>query len=206
MGRKSIDKKRNSNEKKREKWVRACMRFFEKTGIKDVTMDEVATALEISKATIYNHFNSKDEMVEHGMAMIIREISEYRDLLYDENLPYIERYYKAMKHYAEKVSGISEVLINDVKELYPEIWEQVMSFRKLFIQNIRDYYKVGIERGIFNEFNIEVLSLSDRWFIEALINTDFLADTNLTLDEAFNSYFKIKFDGILRSKLGGLAG
>lgn len=202
MGRKPIVKKRSRNENKREKWIHICMDYFSEKGIRDATMDDVADLLKISKATIYNHFKSKDEMVMTGIAMRLNEIKAYEDILSDTRMHFLERYYKAMKFYAEKLLTVSPILVRDVKDLYPELWGHVQMFRNHFNFVATKYYDEGIEKGyFFNDINVKVMVASDRWFLEALIETDFLESNQLTLDDAFDAYFKIKFDGIIRSKL-----
>ena len=81
MGRKPIAKKRSRNEVKREKWINECIGHFERSGIRNVTMDDVAQLLGISKATIYNHFKSKDEMVQTAVAMLLNKIRKYEEFL-----------------------------------------------------------------------------------------------------------------------------
>lgn len=202
MGRKPIIKKRSRNENKREKWISSCMDYFSEKGIRDVTMDDVASILSISKATIYNHFKSKDEMVMTAIAIKLNEIRGYEDFFNDKELPYIERYHKAMKYYSEKMLTISPILVRDVKEVYPELWTHVMMFRNHFNFIASKYYQEGIERGFFFEdIDIRVLVASDRWFLESLVESDFLQSNNISLEDAFKAFFRIKFDGIIKSKL-----
>lgn len=202
MGRKPIIKNRSRNEDKREKWIGACIDYFSEKGIRDITMDDVAGILSISKATIYNHFKSKDEMVMTAIAIKLGEIKGYEDLFNDKTLPYIERYHKAMRFYSEKMLTISSILIKDVKELYPELWGHVQMFRNHFNFVATKYYEEGIARGFFFEdIDIRVLVATDRWFLEALNETDFLSANNITMEESFKAFFRIKFDGIIKSKL-----
>ncbi len=202
MGRKPIIKKRSRNENKREKWISACMDFFSEKGIRDVTMDDVAGVLKISKATIYNHFKSKDEMVMTAIAIKLAEIKGYEEFFTDKTLPYIERYHKAMKFYSEKMLTISPILVRDVKEVYPELWAHVQMFRNHFNFVATKYYHEGIERGFFFEdIDVRVLVASDRWFLESLVESDFLVANDISLEDAFKAFFRIKFDGIIRSKL-----
>ncbi len=202
MGRKPIIKKRSRNEDKREKWITVCMDFFSEKGIRDVTMDDVATVLNISKATIYNHFKSKDEMVMTAIAIKLAEIKGYEDFFEDKSLPFIERYHRAMKYYSEKMLTISPILVKDVKEVYPELWAHVQMFRNHFNFVATKYYHEGIERGFFFEdIDVRVLVASDRWFLESLVESDFLVANDISLEDAFKAFFRIKFDGIIRSKL-----
>ncbi|TXC77028.1 TetR/AcrR family transcriptional regulator [Luteibaculum oceani] len=199
MGRKPIAKKRSRNEVKREKWINECIVHFEKTGIRNITMDDVAQLLNISKATIYNHFKSKDEMVQTAVAMLLNRIRKYEEYLTDQSIPFIKRYYMAMKYYAEQLTSVSPRLVRDVRETYPEMWDYVEMFRNQFSFVIGKYYEEGIAKGYFKDFDVNVMVGTDRWFLDALLTTTYLKDNNLTLDKAFDEYFKIKFDGIIHT-------
>lgn len=178
------------------------MDYFSEKGIKDITMDDVAGILKISKATIYNHFKSKDEMVMTAIAIKLGEIKGYEAFFTDTTLPYLERYHRAMVYYGEKLLTISPILIKDVKEVYPELWGHVEMFRNHFNFVATKYYQEGIDRGFFfSEINLSVLVATDRWFLESLVETNFLKVNNITFAEAFKDFFRIKFDGIIKSKL-----
>lgn len=199
MGRKPIQKERSRNELKREKWVLQCMDHFEETGLKNVTMDTVSDKLGISKATIYNHFKSKEEIIQTAIAMILNDIRQYEDLISDRSKPYLMRYYRAIRYYAEQLSQISPKLVADVKELYPSMWSYVEIFRNQFSFVLSKFYEEGINRGLFKDLDINMLVGTDRWFLDALLTTEFLKEKNLTIKEAVDQFFIQKFDGVINS-------
>jgi AcrR family transcriptional regulator len=48
----------------REKIISKSEELFLSLGFKSVTMDDIASAMGISKKTIYTHFSNKTELVE----------------------------------------------------------------------------------------------------------------------------------------------
>ena len=70
MGRNSIKKVRNSNVKKRELYIQKLTETFKQHGLKKYTMDSIAAELNVTKATLYHYFSSKDEMVEISLMKI----------------------------------------------------------------------------------------------------------------------------------------
>jgi AcrR family transcriptional regulator len=202
MGRKSIVKARSRNEVKREKWVEECIVQFEETGLKNITMDDVAKKLGISKATIYNHFKSKDEIVQTAVAQILNKVRRYEEFLNDVSQNYIKRYYKAIRFYVHQISGISPGLVSDVEDLYPEMWQYIKMFREQFGFVLSNYYEEGKKRGYFKkDLDLNMMVSMDRWFIETILSTNYLKEKEVTIDEAFDQYFKIKFDGIISSHM-----
>ncbi|HEX4886945.1 MAG TPA: TetR/AcrR family transcriptional regulator [Luteibaculaceae bacterium] len=202
MGRKPTGKARSGNEVKREKWIHLCMDYFSEKGISDITMEDVAQVLNISKATIYNHFKSKDEMVMTAIGIKLREIGAYEDYFSNRDLGFFDRYYLGMRFYATKMGAVSTVLVRDVKNQFPDLWRIVEMFRERFNFIVGQYYQEGMDLGHFHpDLNIKMLTATDRWFLESLIEKDFLQKSEMTVEQAFDAYFKVKFEGIVRSKV-----
>ena len=48
----------------KNKIISICEKLFLELGFKNVTMDDIANAMGISKKTIYIHFSNKTELIE----------------------------------------------------------------------------------------------------------------------------------------------
>ena len=201
MGRKSIEKDRLFDERKKEKWVKKLLPHFKRQGLLGYSMDELANYLEISKATIYNHFKSKDEIVESVIKLKIDELSGFNDYLQNANLPFLVRYYKGIQYFTSRLSDFSNVFLDDLQKVYPDQWKQFSDFQKECIQSIKKYYQEGIEKGVFNQINLSLLVMSDNIFFQLLSVPEYLEELNITLDKAFEEYFKMKFNGLLKEEV-----
>lgn len=87
-------------QKKREDIIRAAKILFVKYGIDRVTVDEIASTARVSKVTIYNHFGSRESLVQE---LIL-------DILQDENehLQYIA---ESDKSPADKIEAVMMMMI-----------------------------------------------------------------------------------------------
>ena len=56
----------------------------------------------------------------------------------------------------------------------------------------------GVLDKAFEDLNPDLLVLSDELFFDALTNPEYLTSKGLNLQAAFESYFKMRFYGILR--------
>ncbi len=201
MGRKSIDKDRLYDQRKKEKWVRKLIPHFKSEGLLGYSMDQLANYLEISKATIYNHFKSKDEIIESVIDIKIKELSGLNDYLQNQNLPFLVRYYKGIQYFTSGLSDFSNVFLNDLQKVYPEQWKLFSNFQNECIQSIKKYYQEGIENGVFNKINLSMLVMSDKIFFQLLSVPEYLDELNITLEKAFEEYFKMKFNGLLKEEV-----
>lgn len=201
MGRKPTDRTRTTNVEKRKKWVKNAMPYFQEYGIREISMEQLAEYLGVSKATIYNHFSSKEEIVEFAVREKVDAIKDFHKILFDEQANFVERYYTAIRYYTQQLYDISLLIIEDLKELYPEVWQDIMDFQNMAIRGVVRYYDEGMAKGYFNKASSALLAEEDRMFFDLLFDQDFLIKNNLTIRKAFNEHFKIRFNGLISSKI-----
>ncbi len=198
MGRKSLKKKRKDNPLKKEEWAKALIPHFQKKGLRDFTMDNVAELLKVSKATVYKYFKSREEIVELCVAVKLSEVQHFSAILTDKQAPYFDRYFLSLEDLTKNVSDISNTFLSDLKQLFPATWDTVNNFIEYALQILREYYEEGIASGALENANSSLMVMSDRFFLRALSDPDFLNSHQLTLEEAFKQYFRIKFFGIVK--------
>lgn len=120
--------------------------LFFRYGIKSVTMDDIARELGMSKKTLYQFFENKNDML-----MQIFQLEEERDIemtrcvLADAHNA-VEELMGFAKHGVEEFAKImsSSTIVYDLQKYYRDIWE---SFEIGMHQRIYDGTKANIERG-----------------------------------------------------------
>jgi AcrR family transcriptional regulator len=198
MGRKPIDRYRYKDELIKEKYVIKFMIYFQNNGLENFSMSKMAADLKMSKTTIYNHFTTKEEIISAVVDYKLSIIKDYQTVLENITLPFIERYRKSMLFFCVQTFDISAPILFHIEVNYPKIWKKVEQFQLGVMRNLKSYYEVGIEIGLFKkEMNPFLLYLDDQKFFELLSNQKVLSDHNITVLDAFNHHFSIKFKGIL---------
>lgn len=201
MGRKPVEKKRINDPVVRARWIKTLMPIYMKNGLKKFTMDDISTKLGVSKATIYKHFSSRMEILEAVVRAKIFEIASLEDSTMDESISYETRYLNAIKTASLRIAGISNQFLLDLKELYPDLWQQIMSLQFFATERARKFYQEGIEKGILNDFDPAWLAVIDKIILIGLSDPQFLIDNNMTLQEAVDKYFKLKSAGIFKKTM-----
>lgn len=198
MGRKPINKQRLDNPKVRAQWVEQLMPLYMEHGLRNQTMDEVSQKLGVSKATVYKHFSTRGEIVSEVVERKIAEITDFKQYLIDEDVPFQERYLHAIKMATIQLAGISNQFLSDLKQLYPKQWDNFSNMFDTAVTIVQSFYEEGIKQDVFNDINPKFLAISDKMFISALANPKFLMDNNLTLQQAVEDYFTMKSQGIFK--------
>jgi len=197
MGRKATDKERKPLNVKQQKWLADVMPYFYKNGMRKPTMDDIAEHLNLSKATIYNYYSSKEDLIHDALWFKLVELQKFRDLLFDESVEFTERYYLGAQFFTKSLKGMSALYLEDLKNYFPKTWADVDLFREKSAENIKTYYQAGIDKGVFRNFNVDVMAATDLFFFDMMIDAKFLRKHDITVEEAFAQYFKMKFYGVL---------
>ncbi|HNF49629.1 MAG TPA: TetR/AcrR family transcriptional regulator [Chitinophagales bacterium] len=199
MGRKSTDKKRNTNELKREKYLNLLTQTFKVHGLRKYTMDSIAKELNITKATLYQYFKSKDEMVEIILERVIFQLRDFEKIAQNQNLSFEERYYQIIELFAGVISDISNIFLEDLRNDYPKLWKDVHNFIEYTSEVLFVFYDSGKKAGVFKDINSAVLAMTDRMFFNAVSDVEFLNKNKLTLKQAFEEYYKVKCFGFIHA-------
>tara|TARA_B100000963_G_C22555432_1_gene638815 strand:- start:720 stop:1334 length:615 start_codon:yes stop_codon:yes gene_type:complete len=201
MGRKSVLKKRYSDKEIKQKYVIKLLVYFQENGIQRFSMSKLASDFRISKTTLYNHFDSKKEMIELALDYKLEMIGEYQSVLENITLSYTERYRKAMLFFCVQSYDISSNLLSEIKQYYPNLWVKVIAFQKNVFKNLQSYYQIGIDIQIFKaKANPVLLSLNDQLFFEYLSNQNANEKKQLDVIEIFTHHCLMRFNGILSIK------
>jgi AcrR family transcriptional regulator len=142
-----------------ERVILKSIELFTKSGIRLVTMDQIAEEVGMSKRTIYELFKDKDTLVVECLETMHRlQMKEIQEIL-DNSSNVIEALYNVSQHGELKRAQISHLFFEDIRKLYPHMWN--MQKKRAQNKETSFSYKIlvkGIEEGIFLEdLNIEIV-------------------------------------------------
>jgi len=135
--------------RKREEVVRTAARHFCRKGFANTSMDEVASGLGISKATLYQFFSSKQEVlfechllsIQHGEAGLALAL-ECAGSGLDRFIAYLQRY---MRGAFSDLGGMT--LLTDVSSLSPEQRQVIVEQRAAISHRTDQLISDGIGDG-----------------------------------------------------------
>lgn len=135
--------------RRREEVVRTAAQAFSRKGFANTSMDEVAASLGISKATLYQYFASKQEVlfechllsIQHGEAGLALAAQSGGSGL-DRFLAYLRRY---MEGAFGELGGLT--LLTDVSSLSPQHREVIVHKRAAISHRTDRLIEDGIRDG-----------------------------------------------------------
>lgn len=131
---------------RREQILESAFRDFTTYGIKRVSMDDIVQNLKISKKTLYEYFNNKEELVYESVKYRLeREMKRFDDMCKEHpNIlrSLILRGVECFKFF----NGISPAFYNDVK-FYPLVEALLLEIKNQLDSNGKERIKIGIDEG-----------------------------------------------------------
>ena len=196
MGRKAVAKDRHQDTEKKQEWATALFPFFQEYGVKGITINKMANWLGKSKSTLYEYFESKDEIIALSLLHKLENAKGYEAILQNEALSYRQRYNDFFQHITTQLADVSNLFLSDLKRHSPVHWNLIELFLQNIVQHLGVYYQKGMDAGEFKSIHTALLIAEDRHFIfELLTNPDFLEQNNLTLKELVEQYLDLKLNG-----------
>lgn len=117
-------------------------------GIRSVSMDDIATALGMSKKTIYHYFADKDELIE---AVIADKIKLNQDTCLQDSTTAkdaIHEVFLAIDMMQEMLGNMNPTVIYDMEKFHPKAFAHFIRYKYNFLYKV---LKENIERGIQEE-------------------------------------------------------
>lgn len=155
--------------------------LFMKYGIRNTSMDDIAKELGVSKKTLYQWFNSKEEMLDRVIDTIINSIHDKHcnETIEQESDNAIDVILNVMSRLGEIGKHVNPIFFWELNKYYPVQAKRLNDFRVKHIrEKIIQNLKRGIDEGIYRKnINIDVVSYMYVNIIEhfpELINNDYL--------------------------------
>lgn len=143
--------------------INVAATLFKEKGYSAVTMRDIAQAMDIKAASLYNHIKSKQEI----LVLIIIEIAEEFTSVMDEivasensAIQKIERVIQLHIDITLRDSNALACLNNDWMHLTDSDLTYFIKMREEYEENFRTIVKKGIEDGEIKNLNLEVIIFS----------------------------------------------
>lgn len=154
-------------EEKVKEIIASATEVFLRFGFKNVSMDDMAKELRMSKKTLYKYFSDKNDLVQQAISVGIEmdryEITEKISMASNA----IEELLGVADHIAVKMKQAHPSIFFELEKYYPESWALFVEFRETFtcscmLENLHR----GIKEGLYREnINTEVVA---KFFIDIL--------------------------------------
>lgn len=129
----------------KQRIIEEASELFGRSGVKSITMDDLARHLGISKRTIYENFKDKEELLIACIDAFHDESSE-KVFLEADNVA--EAILSMLQKSAEQTAQWQFNMVNDIRKYYPQVYKNHLI---RLHHNERRNFEVIVQRGIREE-------------------------------------------------------
>lgn len=176
----------------RKAYVKKLIHVIRTQGFLSLTIQDIADLMNLSRASLYNYFSSKEDIIMELTNLCINYINEFGQTISNEELSYSLRFQKVFEQAVFSAAYMSDIYLNDLKRSCPHLYEKKMQSRKEQSSIIHTFYQNGMKEEVFNELNASILIIQDEIVLERFVNTSFLTEEGLPLKQALFDYYVAK--------------
>jgi hypothetical protein len=181
--------------------LKQVRRLYQRYGIKSVTMDDVAKHLGISKKTLYEHFNDKEDLVQNVFKLEHDHWVSFLGSIEGRKLNAIEELFEVYKMINAMFREFNPSMEYDLRKYYPDLFIQVKEVRrKRMFESVFDNLNKGKKEGLYRkELNSKIIAKLHVFRTESFFDSDMFTLEELTSFKMFHEVFVYHLQGILNS-------
>ncbi len=135
---------------KRERITEEALRLFMKYGIRNITMDDLAKHLGISKRTIYERFKDKDSLLLQCVKSLSTEQKSLIDQIIKESSHVIDSIYRIIGEKSTLMRNLNPLFMEDLRKYHTSIFKLIHQQYELEDNSLTEQLLIkGKKEGIF---------------------------------------------------------
>lgn len=144
----------------KERILETALRMFRLYGIKSVTMFDISKETGVSKKTVYEHFEDKEDLVLEAMKFVLNSHIEHFQQFRLTSAHAIEELIRELEYMEMMGKTVNPVMLYEIQKYHPAIWKRIEDFKKdCVLQGITENLQRGIEQGVYrSDLNLTIIS------------------------------------------------
>ena len=167
-------------------------------GFYKTTMDEIAKDLQMSKKTIYKHFDSKEELLGEVCKMRMSLMKDFLDEVVDSDEDAITKFLKIIHKQKSMSMNCSPTWFRDLEIHAPHLRKEFDNVRKEKVTKIMSkLLEQGKKEKVVEHVPVDIIITAMNGAIEAVTHADFVLNSKYSFHEAMRITAEIFFNGFL---------
>jgi len=180
----------------KERILDIAAQLIQQHGLRKFTVDEIAAKLRISKKTIYQYFDSKEDIIRQYFETTITSDKDSVKEEINNEKSILEKIHSIV--YSNHRYRLSVTLLSEAKSFYPDEWAKIEELKQFKLDILRKLLKQAAADGILKtDIHFGILSKMIEEISDMFLDYDFLLENKLTTRNAIDEALTIIFNGIL---------
>lgn len=182
----------------RRTYVRKIMNTVRRQGFLSLTIQDLACLMGISRASLYNYFSSKEDIIMELTKLYIHYLRKTDKEIQDDAIPFEERLVSVFEQSVLSAIYSSDNYLNDLKASCPVLYGKKLESKRERLEVVRAFYRSGMEAGIFRRLNPDMIIMQEEAGLRTLFHTPYLVEAGLSLKQALHDCYAVKRATLLK--------
>lgn len=157
-------------------------------GLKNLTMDLVASELSMSKRTLYEIFGSKFDMIDQTLGYLFQKQRDKAENIFNSAPNTMVALLEIFNQWNLMLCSLTLDFFHDIDTLYPEIGRRFYKKKEEDRKHWFPIYQKGAEEGLFRQdVNPKVILKMFEYQLEALKRMESQLNKEFTLEEIYRT-------------------
>lgn len=141
-----------------EKWLKRIAELFMRLGIKSLTMDDVARELGISKKTLYQFVESKDDLVNKVIELHLADECGRSEQIAQRAQDALDELLIVIRENIGDMQRMKANIVFELQKYHRDAWELLQEYQRGFLFKIvRNNLERGIREGYYrDDFDVDI--------------------------------------------------
>ena len=138
--------------------LEAATKSFSTFGYKATTIEQVAKLAKVGKGTVYNFFDSKEQLLKEAVLLMIAEMKKETENNLDPSISFMEKVHLAILRilqYREQHLLFAKLLEEEQQLQTPEVIGMIRSINREIVSYIAEKLRLAIEHGEIRPCNVK---------------------------------------------------
>ena len=186
----------------KEKILQSSSEEFMRLGIKSVSMDDISSKLGISKKTLYQVVDNKEDLVTQSILSYLELERKLIQNITDHSNDAIHEMIQIGHHRVLTLRSMKPSVIHDLKKYYKKVWKIIKEFGEkefgeVIISNIEKGIKEGYYRPDINPQIIAKLFGVKSW---SIVDESHFSISDFRMNDLIREHLLYHMHGILSDK------
>lgn len=185
-----------------EKWLKRVEDLFLRYGMRSLTMDDVARELAISKKTLYQFVDNKEDLVMKVMERHIGEDCQKAEALHEASTDAIDELLRVAEYNSVDFGRMKSNVIYELQRFFPSAWEKIQEYNWGFMYKVvLENLEWGIRDGLYRtDFDPDIVARMHIASVFTVFDERIFPKPPYNLELLFREYMLHYLHGIISEK------
>ncbi|MEC0128388.1 TetR/AcrR family transcriptional regulator [Paenibacillus pabuli] len=174
----------------RQKLTNRLLFHVRKNGFQGLKMDEISKIMDISRATLYKYFSTKEDIISFIVSTFVEYIHEIIEDS-DADQVFVQRFQQTFEQTILLKEFITDIFLRELENSYPENYERLKEAMKQREYQELAFYDEGIKEGFFNKIDGRLIIMQDE-ILSNILDVKYLMENHLTVYQVLFDYYNLK--------------